>query len=86
MEQIQQMLEERRVRRRARREARAMPYGRGWASSGAAPRQAGAGDPASGGHKPLEQPMEVDVEAASNMADVQEKAGYGELSQETVVA
>lgn len=85
------MLEERRQRRRARREARASPYTKTWGTGGHKLTPPASPHPSNPQEKTQEnQPMEVDanLEAASNMADgkVQEKGNYGELSQETVVA
>lgn len=72
------MLEERRQRKKARREARSVPYSV-WQSRHQQNKCA-----AMQLHR-REQAMEVDVEA-SNMADVSESSAYTELKQETVVA
>jgi hypothetical protein len=75
MEQLQMMLEERRLRRQARREARSAPYP-SW----------GAGQAQRNGSSAKSScPMEVDANLASNVADQMKDNKYNELKQETVL-
>ena len=88
MEQLQVMMEERRQRRKARREARTAPYST-WGPN----RSTLAGNkltPPASPHptqplKEQQQSMEVDVET-SNVSENNVTDGYTELTHETVVA